>query len=96
MEWDPGISLIFTERISSTIRNRSRFFKVVHQFAIIIQISLFGILLLIIFGNLASCYDYFSYCMNTRPLAVFVNAIASGGAGVILGRWRQDITSKSY
>ena len=123
----------FTERISSTIRNRSRFFKVVHQFAIIIQISLFGILLLIIFGNLASCYDYFSYCMNTRPLAVSVNAIASGAAGVILGliaykffawyrvnkrnfivllfglrslagafnvhnrgRWRQDITSKSY
>ena len=74
----------FTERISSTIRNRSRFFKVVHQFAIIIQISLFGILLLIIFGNLASCYDYFSYCMNTRPLAVSVNAIASGAAGVIL------------
>ena len=75
----------FTERISSTIRNRSRFFKVVHQFAIIIQISLFGILLLIIFGNLASCYDYFSYCMNTRPLAVSVNAIASVAAGVILG-----------
>ncbi len=75
----------FTERISSRIRNRSRFFKLVHKFAIIVQFSLLGILLIIIFGNLASCYDYFSYCMTTRPLAVSVNAIASTSAGVMLG-----------
>jgi hypothetical protein len=75
----------FTERISSRIRNRSRFFKLVHKFAIIVQFSLLGILLIIIFGNLASCYDYFSYCMTTRPLAVSVNAIASASAGVMLG-----------
>ena len=75
----------FTERISSRIRTRSRFFKLVHEFAIIVQFSLLGILLIIIFGNLASCYDYFSYCMTTRPLAVSVNAIASASAGVMLG-----------
>ena len=75
----------FTERISSRIRTRSRFFKLVHEFAIIVQFSLLGILLIIIFGNLASCYDYFSYCMTTRPLAVSVNAIASTSAGVMLG-----------
>lgn len=75
----------FTERISNKIRNRSRFFKSVHQFAIIVQFSLLGILMLIIFGNLANCYDYFSYCMNTRPLAVSVNAIASASAGIMLG-----------
>ncbi len=75
----------FIERISSKIRNHSRFFKLVHQFAIVIQFSLLVILLLIIFGNLANCYEYFSYCMNTRPLAVSVNAIASGAAGVMLG-----------
>jgi hypothetical protein len=75
----------FTERISSRIRNRSRFFKLVHKFAIIVQFSLLGILLIIIFGNLVSCYDYFSYCMTTRPLAVSVNAIASTSAGVMLG-----------
>ena len=75
----------YTERISNKIRNRSRFFNLVHQFAIIVQFTLLGILLIIIFGNGVNCYDYFSYCMNTRPLAVSVNAIASASAGVMLG-----------
>jgi hypothetical protein len=79
------ILLRYTKRISREMRTRSQFFNLVHRFAIIIQFSLLGILVLIIYGNLTNCYDYFSFCMITRPLAVSVNAIASASAGVVLG-----------
>lgn len=55
------ILFAFTKRISKEIRSRSSFFNIVHRFAVVIQFTLLGILLLIIFGNIASCYHYFSF-----------------------------------
>ena len=55
------ILFAFTKRISKEIRSRSSVFNIVHRFAVVIQFTLLGILLLIIFGNIASCYHYFSF-----------------------------------
>lgn len=87
MGYGVGSSMLFafTKRISKGIRSRSSFFNFVHRFAVVIQFTLMGILLLIIFGNIANCYHYFSFCMSTRSLSISVNAIASASAGVMLG-----------
>lgn len=52
----------------------------------IIQISLLGILLAMLYSYSINCPGYFSFCMGFgRHLATSVNAIASASAAIILG-----------
>jgi hypothetical protein len=79
------ILLRYCKRISSELI-RFPFINKILLAVIMIQISLFGILLAILFSNSVNCLSYFSFCMGvTRHLAVSLNAIASASATIVLG-----------
>jgi hypothetical protein len=59
--------------------------NIIYFGVVIVQFSLLAILISIIIGNSVSCPTYVNLCMATRPLATSINAIASTGAGIILG-----------
>ena len=52
---------------------------------VVVHFSLLAILISILVGNSISCPNHVSFCMSTRPLVTSINAIASTGAGIILG-----------
>ena len=79
------ILLRYTRKASTELRAKNPFINTMHLAVTIIQFSLLGILLFIIYGNSISCPDYFSFCMVSRSLATSINAIASASAGIILG-----------
>jgi hypothetical protein len=81
------ILLIYTRkmRIIEHVEKRNHFMNIIYFGVVVIQFSLLAILISIIVGNSISCPNYVSLCMATRPLATSINAIASTGAGIILG-----------
>jgi hypothetical protein len=81
------ILLTYTRKVRAVelVEKRNHFMNIMYFGVIVVQISLLAILISIIVGNSVSCPDYSSLCMTTRPLATSINAIASTGAGVILG-----------
>jgi hypothetical protein len=81
------ILLIYTwkMRIIEHVEKRNHFMNIIYFGVVVIQFSLLAILISIIVGNSISCPNYVSLCMATRPLATSINAIASTGAGIILG-----------
>lgn len=81
------ILLIYTRKIRAMelVEKRNHFMNIMYFGVVIIQFSLFAILVSILIGNSVSCPSYSILCMTTRPLAISVNVIASTGAGVILG-----------
>jgi hypothetical protein len=81
------ILLIYTRkmRIIELVEKRNHFMKIIYFGVVVIQFSLLAILISIIVGNSISCPNYVNLCMATRPLATSINAIASTGAGIILG-----------
>ena len=81
------ILLIYARKIRSIdlIEKRSHFMNIMYFGVMVVQFSLLAILISIIMGNSVSCPNYVSLCMTTRPLATSINAIASTGAGIILG-----------
>ncbi len=79
------ILLGYVKRVSSELRKKSSFINKMHLSVTIIQFSLLGILLFIIYDNATNCPNFFNFCMSARIESVFVNAIASVSASVILG-----------
>lgn len=81
------IFLAYARKIRSAelVEKRSHFMEIMYFGVTIVQFSLLAILISIIVGNGISCPNYVSLCMATRPLATSINAIASTGAGIILG-----------
>jgi hypothetical protein len=81
------ILLVYTRRIRSVelVEKRSHFMNIMYFGVVVVQFSLLAILISIIVGNSISCPNYISFCMATRPLSTSINAIASTGAGIILG-----------
>jgi hypothetical protein len=81
------ILLIYTRkmRIIEHVEKRNHFMNIIYFGVVVIQFSLLAILISIVVGNSISCPNYVSLCMATRSLATSINAIASTGAGIILG-----------
>src|SRR5919106_3618527 len=81
------ILLIYVRKIRSVelVEKRSHFMNILYFGVAVVQFSLLAILISIIVGNSISCPNYVSLCMATRSLATSINAIASTGAGIILG-----------
>ncbi len=79
------ILLGYVKRVSSELRRKSSFISKMHLSVTIIQFSLLGILLFIVYDNITHCPNFFSFCMSARIESVFVYAIASVSSSVILG-----------
>jgi hypothetical protein len=81
------ILLIYVRKTRTTefVEKRNHFMNIIYFGVVLVQFSLFAILISILIGNNVSCPSYSSLCMTTRPLATSINVIASTGAGVILG-----------
>jgi hypothetical protein len=81
------ILLVYARRIRSAelVEKRSHFVNIMYFGVVVVHFSLLAILISILVGNSISCPNHFSFCMATRPLATSINAIASTGAGIILG-----------
>ncbi len=79
------ILLGYVKRVSSELRKKSSFINKMHLSVTIIQFSLLGILLFIIYDNSTNCPNFFNFCMSARIESVFVYAIASVSSSVILG-----------
>jgi hypothetical protein len=81
------ILLTYTRKVRAVelVEKRNHFMNIMYFGVVVVQFSLLAILISIIVGNSVSCPDYSSLCMTTRPMATSINAIASTGAGIILG-----------
>ena len=81
------ILLVYVRRVRSVelVEKRSHFVNIMYFGVVVVHFSLFAILISILVGNSISCPNHVSFCMSTRPLATSINAIASTGAGIILG-----------
>jgi hypothetical protein len=81
------ILLVYARRIRSVelVEKRSHFVNIMYFGVVVVHFSLLAILISILVGNSISCPNHVSFCMATRPLATSINAIASTGAGIILG-----------
>ena len=77
----------YTGKISKELRTRSRLINGMYLTITIIQFSLLGILLFMIYNNSISCHDYFSLCTNSysRISVTSVYAISSIAATIIMG-----------
>jgi hypothetical protein len=79
------ILLEYTTRITANLRSKSSLANIMHWAVIIIQFSLFAILLFVLFNNGINCYQYFSKCTNIRLETTSVYVISSIVASVIMG-----------
>ena len=81
------ILLVYARRVRSVelVEKRSHFVNIMYFGVVVVHFSLLAILISILVGNSISCPNHVSFCMSTRPLATSINAIASTGAGIILG-----------
>src|SRR5215467_8427059 len=79
------VLLKYIKQTSNVLRAKSLFIKRLHLFVSIVQYSLLGILLFVIYDNTTNCYDFFNYCMHSRLEATSVNAIASLASSIVLG-----------
>src|SRR5919199_140000 len=77
----------YTGKISKELRTKSRLINTMYLTALIIQLSLLGILLFVIYNNSVSCHDYFSLCTTTssRISITSVYAISTIAATTIMG-----------
>jgi hypothetical protein len=75
------IILAYTTKISKDLRNQSRLIKTMHSVVWIVQFSLFGILLFVLFSELY----YGLYSSNTRFFSTLVYVLSSISATVIMG-----------
>jgi hypothetical protein len=77
----------YTGKISKDLKIKSRFINRIYLTVTIIQLSLLGILLFMIYNNSISCHDYFSLCNNnnSRISITSVYAISTIAATTIMG-----------
>ena len=81
----PWILLGFTRNTTKDITNKSQLITAMHLAVTLIQYSLLGILLYILYHNLTYCYGYFSLCDGTAFLTTSLYSIASITATIIMG-----------
>ena len=79
------ILLAYTKKISTGLRTKSPFVRIMDLAVTIIQFSLFGILLFVIYNNSINCHDYFNLCNSNRIASTSVYAISSIAATIIMG-----------
>jgi signal transduction histidine kinase len=79
------ILLEYTRTITANLRSKSSLANIMHWAVVIIQFSLFAILLFVLSNNSINCYQYFSKCTNVRLETTSVYVISSIGASVIMG-----------
>jgi signal transduction histidine kinase len=77
----------YTGKISKELRTKSRLINIMYLTVLIIQLSLLGILLFVIYNNSVNCHDYFSLCTTTssRISITSVYAISTIAATAIMG-----------
>ena len=77
----------YTGKISKELRTKSRLINGMYLTVLVIQLSLLGILLFVIYNNSVSCHDYFSLCttISSRISITLVYAISSIAATTIMG-----------
>ena len=79
------ILLMYTQRITSELRAKSRLINAMHWTVMIAQFSILGILLYLIYNNSVNCHGYFTFCNAPRFSTVSVAVISSVLASIILG-----------
>ena len=79
------ILLGFTRHITRDLLDRSRLMRMMNILVSVIQFSLFGILLFILYNNITNCPEYFAVCSGTEHLVIAFNAIASLTTVAIMG-----------
>jgi signal transduction histidine kinase len=79
------ILLEYTRKITANLRSKSPIANMMYLAVMIIQFSLFAILLFVLFNNSINCHDYFSKCTNVRLQTNSVYVISSIAASVIMG-----------
>jgi signal transduction histidine kinase len=79
------ILLGFTTHITKDLRAKSKLICAMHTAVILVQFSLLGILLYILYNNLTHCLGYFSLCDGTESLTFSLNATASITATILMG-----------
>ncbi|MFL6329301.1 MAG: ATP-binding protein [Nitrososphaeraceae archaeon] len=79
------ILLGFTTYITKDLRAKSQLIRGMHTAVILVQFSLLGILLYILYNNLTHCQGYFNLCNGTEPLTFSLNATASITATILMG-----------
>lgn len=79
------ILLGFTRHITKDLFERSFLIRIMHIIVIVIQFSLLGILLFILYNNITNCPTYFTACNGTEYFVIAFNAIASLTTAVIMG-----------
>jgi signal transduction histidine kinase len=79
------ILLGFTTYITKDLMAKSKLIRTMHIAVVLVQFSLLGILLYILYNNLAYCQGYFSLCNGTESLTFSLNATASTTATVLMG-----------
>ena len=79
------VLLKYIKQTSNVLREKSLFIKRIHFLVSIVQISLLGILLFVIYDEMANCYSFFNFCTHSRIEATSVNTLASLASSIILG-----------
>ena len=79
------ILLAYTKKVTIGLRTKSAFVRIMDLAVTIIQFSLFGILLFVIYNNSINCHDYFNLCDSNRIASTSVYAISSIAATIIMG-----------
>src|SRR5918911_3513460 len=79
------VLLGFTMYITKDLRAKSKLIRTMHIAVILVQFSLLGVLIYILYINLAYCQGYFSLCNGTESLTFSLNATASTTATVLMG-----------
>ena len=77
--------LRYTKQAIAELRAKSPFINIMYLAVTIIQFSLLGILLFVIFNNSIKCHDYFNLCNSSRIPTTSIYAISSIAAGIIMG-----------
>jgi signal transduction histidine kinase len=77
----------YTGKISKELRTKARLINTMYLTVLIVQLSLLGILLFVIYNNSVNCHNYFSLCTNTssRISITSVYAISTIAATTIMG-----------
>lgn len=79
------ILLVYTRQTTSELRAKSSYINIMYWIVTIIQFSLLGILLLVMYNNSVNCHDYFVFCSSARFLSTTVYATSSIVATIIMG-----------
>lgn len=79
------ILLGFTRHITKDLLERSLLMRIMHVMVTVIQFSLLGISLFILYNNITNCPEYITVCSGNETFIIAFNAIASLITVTIMG-----------